>query len=349
MNILFRLKKKIYPNEESLYYANKAFYMLFGVFIVLIVLLISLLVKVTPLTISHTVYYCQKVFYSLIVTLPQIFPALISITLLIVLATGFSLFVYKLAKTYFYINQLLNSKVRIPKRIKIIANRLGILDKIDIVRTNHYLSFCYGFLHPRICLSTRVVKLLDGKELESVLIHEIYHLQNKDPLKLLLGQVAVNMFFFVPILKDLHNYYALSKEVAADRLTVKMHGVNNLKSALIKMLNIPSPRINLIASFAEESSLEKRIIILANRGSEVKVRTSLLRIITSFFVFAFVFIFLNLPVYALEDNNDNHSYFICPFGDNCMLSCTKEGMINEIPFSRLENFTPMNYSPNRSN
>ena len=64
----------------------------------------------------------------------------------------------------------------------------------------------------------------------------------------------------------------------------------------------------------------------------------------SCFVFIFALVILNMPVYAIEDGNDNHSYFICPYGGECMLSCAEQGMMSEMPFSSQSSFTPKSVS-----
>jgi hypothetical protein len=53
-----------------------------------------------------------------------------------------------------------------------------------------------------------------------------------------------------------------------------------------------------------------------------------------------------MPVYAIEDNHETHSYLICPYGGDCMLSCAEQGVMKEMPFSKDSIFTPANYSPN---
>ncbi len=73
-------------------------------------------------------------------------------------------------------------------------------------------------------ISSNLIKSLSEGELKVVLLHESYHLKHRDPLKIILSQVATTMFFFVPILKDIHSHYALSKEISADLQANKTKG-----------------------------------------------------------------------------------------------------------------------------
>ena len=106
-----------------------------------------------------------------------------------------------------------------------------------------------------------------------------------------------------------------------------------------------SPTLSGVASFVSYNDLEQRINILANT-KRLSLRISFVRLTMSLLVLVTALITLNMPVYAIEDNHETHSYFICPYGGECMLSCTKQGVMKEMPFSQDRIFTPANYSPN---
>lgn len=324
--------------------ANKAFYVLLAIFAVGLFMLFKLVTKIAPLTLSHTVYYCQKAISSIIFTLPHALPPLLALILLSIFVIGLALLTFKLLRTFFFIRNIVKNKVTAPKKVEDIAQELGIA-KIDIVKSEFYSSFCYGFFKPRICLSLKLAQSLNKKELKAVLIHENYHLKNKDPLKILLSEIAASMFFFVPILKDIHNHYTLSKEIAADQLAIQLEEVKYLRSALIKILVSPTPTFSGVASFGSSGDLEQRVNVLTNNHN-IGVKISSVRLIMSFTVFILALVTLNLPVYAIEDSHETHSYFICPYGGECMLSCAKQGVMQEMPFSKDRIFTPANYSPN---
>ena len=325
--------------------ANKAFYILLAIFATGLFILFSLVTKIAPLTLSHTVYYCQKVITNILFALPHALPPLFTLILLSIFIIGFTLLLLKLSKTFIFIRKVMGKKVITPKKVDNITKQLGIDTKVDVVKSDLYSSFCYGLFKPRICLSLKLVKSLNTKELKAVLLHENYHLKNKDPLKILLSEIAISMFFFVPILKDIHSHYTLSKEVAADQLATQLEEVRYLRSALIKILLSPTPVLSGVASFGSDKDLEQRVNILVN-NHKIKVKMSFTRLVISFAVFLFAIASLNLPVYAIEDSHQTHSYFICPYGGECMLSCAKQGVMQEMPFSKDPTFTPANYSPN---
>lgn len=325
--------------------ANKAFFILFGLFTLALYMLFTLVSKIAPLTISHTIYYCQKALSNILLTLPHLAPPLIALVLISIILIGLSLLAIHLSKTYLFIRKALKNKVITPQKVNNIAKKLSLVNKIDVVKNGTLSSFCYGLIKPRLCLSLKLVRTLNKKELEAVLIHESYHLKSRDPLKILLSQIAASMFFFVPTLKDFHDYYTLSKEVAADQLAVQSRYIKDLKSALTKVLLNPIPTLSGVASFANGGDLEQRVHVLTN-SKKLSIKISFARLLTSLTVFILALVALNMPVYAIEDGEGNHAYFICPYGGECTLSCTKQGIMNEIPFSTERVFTPATYSPN---
>lgn len=325
--------------------ANKTFYILSTIFTVGLFVLFSLLSKVAPLALNHTIYFCQKVLSNILFTLPHSFPSLLVLILLLVVFVGFSLLLSKFVKTQLFIKRVLKNKIATPKKIYKIASRLNIKKDIDVVNDQRFSSFCYGFVKPRICLSLNLTQSLSEKELTAVILHESYHLKHKDPLKIILSEVAASMFFFVPTLKDFQSHYVLSKEVAADQLAVQDRGSWGIRTALIKVLNFSTPSFSGVSSFANEDSLEKRVEILTNPRSGLRIKISGMRLILSLVVFLSALALLNLPVYAVE-NGDSHAYFICPYGDECMMTCSMGGAAKELPFSTQKQFTPANHSPN---
>lgn len=325
--------------------ANKSFYTLLAISAFALLMVFGLLTKIVPLVVAHTIYYCQAKLSNIVFTLPHSFPSILVLALSLVILVGFSLLVFQLSKTAMFVRKVLKNKVKTPNKVRVITIELGIQDRLVVVKSRTLPSFCYGYIKPRICLSSSLIKSLSEGELKAVLLHESYHLKHRDPLKILLSQVAATMFFFVPILKDIHSHYALSKEISADQQAIKTNGLTKLRSALIKALNFSNPSLSGIAAFENESNLEKRIMVLTNRKDKFGLRISAVKLFISFLVFVFTFILLNLPVHAMEMEGNHHAYFICNYGDKCLLACSKGETTIEAPFSTEKPFTPADYSP----
>jgi beta-lactamase regulating signal transducer with metallopeptidase domain len=72
-----------------------------------------------------------------------------------------------------------------------------------------------------------------------VLEHERYHVENLDPLKLILAQTLAAAFFFLPSAESRRSRYVADRELAADRRAVEACGRELLASALLKVVGGP--------------------------------------------------------------------------------------------------------------
>lgn len=323
---------------------NKAFYLLLAVSSLLLFLVFKLFNKITLLTVGHVLYDCKEAMEGLAITLPHSFPSLFILVLFFIVSIGVLLLISQYFKTRKFLNGILKDKVTTPKKIRNLILELSIDDRVIVTTGNTFSSFCYGLIFPKICLSSKLVNALTPGELKAVLIHESYHLKNRDPLKILLSKVAVSTFFFVPILRDFHNHYTLSKELSADQLVVKLRLVKNLKSALSKVLNNLSPNINGVAAFASEGVLEQRVVALTTPAFKPNVQLSIIKMAISVIVLLVIFGTLDLPIHAMENADGSHSYYVMSLEDSRMASCVTETTTSEYPFSSQQLFSPLNYS-----
>ncbi len=322
---------------------SNIFYVLFFLFVTLFIGTISLVDKIAPLTLSHAVYYCQKTLSHFVIELPHSFPSIITLALTMIVLIGITIFIYRILKMNCIISELLRNKIPTPLVINKLLRDLNLSNKIVVVNNEKNIAFCYGLFWPKIYISKQLIQVLTKKELRAVLTHEKYHLQKRDPMKILFSQVAVSMFFFMPILKDLQNFFSMSKELEADQATIKDNGIKSLQNALIKLINNSVQPYTIAAPFVQKDTLELRVQNLTSTKIQV-IHLSITRLISSILVGILFIFLLNLPVHAMENENNTHSYFICPFGDQCMMSCEQEGMSNDILFSQSPNFSQVKNS-----
>lgn len=307
--------------------ANKAFLMQFLLSSIALVGLTTIFIKTVPMLLSHVVYICQKTFSNVIFSFSHSGPLFLIILVATILLIGILTLVVQIIKTRRYLKKNLSRKVLISSTLKLITHKLNLDGKINVVKDNNKFSFCYGLLQPKICLSTGLLKNLTENELKAILLHESYHLKNHDPLKILLGKTSAIMFFFIPIFGDIQNYYAFSKEIAADEVVIKNGNKHSLISVLSKLMVSPSPRLAGVAALANVNDLEKRILYLSGKQIRNTFKPSLTNILLSTFVLIFSLIIVNAPVYAVnmhDESMDNHTLVICPFGDSCAASCKAE-------------------------
>jgi Zn-dependent protease with chaperone function len=325
--------------------ANKAFFVLLLSSVFALVGLGSVFFKTIPLLLSHAVYLCQETFSNVLFSISHSIPLILISLVIMVLLVGFLTLWIQALKTRTYLRKHLEKIISIPFNKIAMIEELGLKDKVSIVKNKGKFSFCYGLIQPKVCLSTGLLRSLSTDELEAVLLHEYYHIENHDPAKIILSKTASIMFFFIPILKDFQNFYALSKEIAADKLVVSNGHRQPLLSVLSKLLVGGSPKFSGVAALASVDDLEKRVLYLTGNQIKTAFRPSLLSISLSALVVLFSLAIVSTPVYAVKDHEGSmeHALFICPFGDKCTLSCkAKEEDVN---YSKGLMYTPATYTP----
>jgi beta-lactamase regulating signal transducer with metallopeptidase domain len=186
--------------------------------------------------------------------------------LLLALATlgiglGLSSLCRQLYATLRLIRSLLARRVAVPPAVWSVARGLGIERRVDVVEDERPFSFCYWFVRPRICLSTALVRRLDGEELCAVLLHERYHLVHRDPLRLVVARYFAAGLYVVPVVEDLVEHFTLEKELEADQHAVATMGtVSPLARALYELLpDADSVSLGLLVPVGSLSVTEARI------------------------------------------------------------------------------------------
>jgi len=104
------------------------------------------------------------------------------------------------------------------------------------------LAFTGGFLKPRIFLSTKLMEILDEKEIRAVVLHESHHQRSKDPLKGLMVSFLSDFLFFLPVSRFLSRAFRLSSELTADAYSVSSQADPlDLVSSLLKVRKLNGP------------------------------------------------------------------------------------------------------------
>lgn len=146
--------------------------------------------------------------------------------------------------TRYLLRGLTTQRVPPPPRLVRLAAESGLQGRIDCVAGVSVAPFCYGWLHPRVCIPVELLDLLDDRELAAVLRHEAHHVSHREPLKVWLSRGVTRGLFFLPLARDLHDTYLAAKEIAADEATAA-DGESELPlaSALIKLLALRDQRV----------------------------------------------------------------------------------------------------------
>ena len=107
-------------------------------------------------------------------------------------------------------------KINHPTNWPKISRELGIADRVAENESKEPIVFCYGYRRPKICISSTLISRLSESELTAVLAHEKFHMQAREPVKLLIVRIISLLFFFAPGVKLLAGKYVTFSELAAD-------------------------------------------------------------------------------------------------------------------------------------
>jgi len=316
---------------------NGSFLSLLFCGVITIGIIIAIFAKTLPLTAAKAIYYCQQFISNTFTSntlfqVPHSLHHFLILSLLVSLGLGILSFFIQLIKTYSLTRKLLIKKVTIPKRFQKTIDTLGLSSKVCIIRDDNLFSLCFGILSPRIIITTELAFSLKQKELEAVLLHEQAHMQNRDPLKILLGKTVASMFFFLPIFSEFNRNMTANNELAADQWAItSQEGTMFLRRALKKILSRPQVAFATVPAISNPDNLEIRIHKIVNNSSKYSPRISITSIATSILFFIFSWFLLQTPVYAFQmGQSTQSSYFVCSSENSCSQKCEHNAQASTI-------------------
>lgn len=169
---------------------------------------------------------------------------------------------------------------------------------IIIVSNPAPIAITMGFVKPQIVISTGLISILTDDELKAVISHEMYHKNNRDPLKIFILSLCGSTIGYIPILKWFNHQYRIIKEVLADEFAISKQETSvNLGSALLKMLKVGKQEKMpfAYASFAD-TSVNYRIEYILDPLKDVRWQVPLKKAFLSLAIFILICAFF---IYAL--------------------------------------------------
>lgn len=302
---------------------NKNLFIFSGLIFLLGTSSLVFLQRFLPL-VSHASYYCQSFINSLSLPIPYylgVIPFLL-FSLFLFIATA------KLLTIYLKVQLSKKKLVRHPRSntdFNTLLDKLQVKNKTYLIKSEKQFAFCLGIRSPKIYVSTSLVKILRTQELEAVLRHERYHLNNRDTLIMLIASVGESLLPFFPLFSDFLHNYRIEREIKADAEAIQGLGDREpLISALRKLLTVPSVTITTASAIADHDTLEPRIRALLKkdfRFRKFKARHIFISIL-SVFVMSFI---MFSPVQAVEVQYMGEDVMmICPNGIECHNTCKRE-------------------------
>jgi beta-lactamase regulating signal transducer with metallopeptidase domain len=130
------------------------------------------------------------------------------------------------------------ARKRFPQPLQRVCKKLGLSKDIFIITTHKKpLALTAGLFFPKIIFSQTLIQKLNYKELEAVVLHEVYHQQHKHGLLYIIAEaISFSLSFLLPILRDVNDNMKLEFENVADRHALVYQGNPlHIASALNKL------------------------------------------------------------------------------------------------------------------
>lgn len=253
----------------------------------------------------------------------------------LVITIGLISLSYQIWATLKFKKELLVKKITPSLEIIGLLRKMGLGNEVYVINDSRIFSFCLGFISPKIYLSSAVLIKLNLAEIEAILLHERYHLEHRDPLKILISQNIKRAFFFLPVFKDLNEGYVVGKELAADKKAIAVLGSKGvLIEALFKIFISQSEQseFNYRGAVTGPISVTKeRIGALKETKKISQTRLSFFNIFFSLIIIASLFFISKSVNSAAVDPNcpctadrqcgtASHNYSCKAAGNSCLMN-----------------------------
>lgn len=185
--------------------------------------------------------------------------------------------------------------------------------QIALISHGKLTAFTIGLFKPIIVVSQSLVAKLSRKQLEAVVLHELYHLQSHHILWLLLSRLISSAFFFIPLIGYLARQLRTEFELAADAFVVeKQKTKDHLCSSLALNLQYTE---SLVPHFAT-SPIEQRVESLTcNKSSREWIGIKQLAISLLSLSFMLGIAFIQPSQFAAEASLTTGG--VCEVGEEC--------------------------------
>lgn len=170
-----------------------------------------------------------------------------------------------------------------------------------------------GVFAPKIILPADMLKRLDSKQMEYILMHELMHFKRKDMLKIIIGEAAACVHWFNPIVHICKRYLRQDIELGCDEMVLDNLAADNHKNygdILFKIsTNESSKKLGFVSAYMavwNKKKLKERLMMIKNYTVKKMVLSSVIILICAVFLLvACTSAFDKKPVYIDDENDDS--------------------------------------------
>lgn len=142
----------------------------------------------------------------------------------------------QLIRTFRFNRRIANCARPLPARLARGESSLDLGGRIVCLGDPSLAAFCYGFVRPRVAITTGLLERLDDEELAAVLAHERHHLRRRDPIRALMIHAFSAAAFMFPVAPAVRLRLDARLELAADRAALTVASPGALAGALLTVL-----------------------------------------------------------------------------------------------------------------
>jgi len=171
------------------------------------------------------------------------------------------------------------------------AKRVNLHGKVVEIKSARPIVFCFGFLKPKICISSGLIKKLNQEELQTVLLHEKLHLMRREPMKMYIIKLAQTTMWFIPGIRSLAKKYKTFSELLADSFATNNFSYKTpLARALYKVMNFKEhARLFDNLALTQFSTItDERVLALSSASYAPREKTFGKEFIASIFSIVFI-------------------------------------------------------------
>ena len=302
--------------------SSKYLTLFIGLFIGLNTVLFVVLQKYYLLLLHQTIFYCQEMAKTLSLSLPSNTGVVLFSFISAVLLIAVIKFIRTTAKIFNLRKNLIKNTTE-NTRLTQLLKKLRLESQVVVVNSQKPYAFCFGVRKPKIYVSTTLIEILLVQELEVVLLHEKYHLENRDTTTLMMATIFESLLPFFPLISDFIHQYRIERELAADKAACEAaEGSKHLSTVLAKLLRFDMERAHVVVpAIADASTLETRIKRLTNKKySSRQLRFK--NVVTSLASVSFLFVLALTPIQAFElHSEDRDVMMVCTQWGSCESAC----------------------------
>lgn len=172
--------------------------------------------------------------------------------------------------------------------------------RIIFSKREGFAAFTIGFLKPVMVINHKMPDLLDDREIEALLSHELIHILHRDTFKNWLLHLVRDLTFLNPLSALLLKGYLLEKEMLCDEKAAQLAGQSPKEYAAVllkvwrSILEHRTPGFGMISSFTGRSGMERRVGALLQGKPNKNKLTALITTLLGITLFTLTLLFLGL-------------------------------------------------------